>query len=532
MTNYQTNKIEQDEFAIRGVYSVSPTLPFLHEIVKSHLKELAFYLLKLKELGISNEKIKMNILDAVSSIIIGIDYNQEHFSKLMTRLYTDLVQAREMYVSIYQKNNLELEFPESTLKKPPKTNLSIAIRQGQKISTKKSIKKTTEQKNLLELIFDVTKSICVHLVELEELDFKDEQAYEALLSLLNTMNSSTESAQELQKIIEKFVKLDHIIFKNLHEKREARYGTITPTKVSLSTRPNKAILVSGTNLRELEALLEATKGKNIDIYTHGRMLMAHAFPKLKKYSHLIGHFGVGMETYLLDFASFPGAIFMTKHSLQKIEHLYRSKIFTTDIIAPKGVTIIVDNNYEPLIEAANSAKGFTIGREKPPIKINLDEKKFLEKITEIAEKIEKGEIKHFFTIGIPNHTKSQKDYFEKFLHLLNDDSFVLSFSYSNKKDNILLVESEYSFPLLYKSLEILTRKLKITELNPIVLYTRCETHTISNVLYMKHLGIKTIYFADCSPMLINPSIINTMREVYNIKTYTNPQDDLKEMLKE
>lgn len=531
MNYYQINKIEYDECVSRGICSISPALSYLHEVIKSYLKELAFYLLKLRELGIKNEKIKENVIDVISGLIIGVGYSDELFSQTVTRLCNDLSEAKELYISLCEKNNVEPDLIKSTLKIPKKVNLSEAIRQGQKIYTAKNAKTTVEQKNLLELMFNIVKSICIHLVELKELGVSDEEAYENLLLVFNARNLFT-SSQDLYEIIEKVVKLDHTLLKQLHETREEKYGQLTPTEVSLSTRPNKAILVSGTNIKELELLLEATKGKNIDIYTHGHMFMAHAFPKFKNYPHLVGHFGGGIESYLLDFASFPGAIFMTRHSFQKIENLYRSRVFTTDIIAPKGVVIIKENNFEPLIESALTAKGFLHGREKPSIKINLDEKKILEKINEVAEKVEKGEIKHFFAIGISNHTNVQKEYFEKFLNLLGDDCFVLSFAYTNNKDNVLLVESDYGFPLVYEALQILTRKLTITDLNPIILYTRCEVHTLSNVLYMSYMGIKKIYFADCPPKLVNPSIVEALRDMFNLKKYTNPEADLKTMLAE
>ena len=530
MTNHQINKIDYTECNPRGIYSISPPLAFLHEVIKSYIKDLAFYLLKLKEFGITNQNIKEDIIEAISSMLVNVNYSEEQFSQIVTKFYADFQQAKELYLSLCEKNNLKPEFTKSSFKINKQLNISEAIRQGQKIFTTKTLKINPEQKNLLELIYYIVKSICIHLIELRTLDFDNEEYYETLLELFNASALGLNFSKKFEKIIEKAVKLDNILLLKLQEKREERYGKITPTEISRSTRPNKAILVSGTNVQELELILEATKNKNIDVYTHGRMVMAHAFPKLKKYPHLVGHFGTEPETYLLDFAGFPGAIFMTKHSFNRVESLYRSRIFTSDTIAPKGVVIIKDNDYEPLIRSALSAKGFTKGVEKPAIKINLDEKTLLKKITAVAEKIERGEIKHFLAIGISNRTKSQEDYFEKLLNLLGDNCFVLSFSYSCNKDNILLVESDYGFPLLYKALKILTKKIKLADLNPIILYTRCEAHTISNVLYMKYMGINKIYFTDCSPNLINPSIIQAMREKFNIKKYTNPNDDLKEMV--
>ena len=38
-------------------------------------------------------------------------------------------------------------------------------------------------------------------------------------------------------------------------------------------------------------LLEQTKGKGVNIYTHGEMLLCHGYEGLKKYPHLVGNFG-------------------------------------------------------------------------------------------------------------------------------------------------------------------------------------------------------------------------------------------------
>lgn len=44
----------------------------------------------------------------------------------------------------------------------------------------------------------------------------------------------------------------------------------------------------------MKLLLEQTKDKGINIYTHSEMLPAHGYPKLKEYPHLKGNFGTGL----------------------------------------------------------------------------------------------------------------------------------------------------------------------------------------------------------------------------------------------
>ena len=103
--------------------------------------------------------------------------------------------------------------------------------------------------------------------------------------------------------------------KLLRNKQEERYGKQRVNEVSYSTTPAKAILVVGSNIRELEDVLEAVKNQNIDVYTHDEMMIAHTFPKFAEYKNLKGQYGQGLENCLLDFATFPGPIVLTRHSL-------------------------------------------------------------------------------------------------------------------------------------------------------------------------------------------------------------------------
>ncbi|MBU4439430.1 MAG: hydroxylamine reductase, partial [Firmicutes bacterium] len=69
------------------------------------------------------------------------------------------------------------------------------------------------------------------------------------------------------------------------------YGTPVPTEVPLTIEKGPFIIITGHDLHDLKLLLEQTEGKGVNIYTHGEMLPTHAYPKLKKYKHLVGNYG-------------------------------------------------------------------------------------------------------------------------------------------------------------------------------------------------------------------------------------------------
>lgn len=81
------------------------------------------------------------------------------------------------------------------------------------------------------------------------------------------------------------------VMKVLDDANTTTYEHPSPHKVNVNMKKGPFIVISGHDLKDLEMLLEQTKGKGINIYTHGEMLPAHGYPSLNKYKHLVGNFG-------------------------------------------------------------------------------------------------------------------------------------------------------------------------------------------------------------------------------------------------
>ena len=122
----------------------------------------------------------------------------------------------------------------------------------------------------------------------------------------------------------------------------AAYGTPSITKVRLGAGTRPGILVSGHDLRDMEELLEQTEDAGVDIYTHGEMLPAHYYPKLRAYSHLKGNYGGAWHRQQKDFAAFNGSILMTTNCIVPVMDSYRDRIFTTGVVGYPGVPHIAD----------------------------------------------------------------------------------------------------------------------------------------------------------------------------------------------
>ncbi|HQN62342.1 MAG TPA: hydroxylamine reductase, partial [Flexilinea sp.] len=107
------------------------------------------------------------------------------------------------------------------------------------------------------------------------------------------------------------------------------YGNPEITKVNLGVRKNPGILISGHDLRDLEMLLEQTKGTGVDVYTHSEMLPAQYYPFFKKYDHFAGNYGNAWWKQGTEFESFNGPILMTTNCIIPVKDSYKDRLFTT-----------------------------------------------------------------------------------------------------------------------------------------------------------------------------------------------------------
>lgn len=532
MPHNEHQKTEEETCILTGTCSISPTLSSIHAVILVYLEELAFYLVELQTFGTTNQEIKEDIIQIFSEIITNIEYNQKKLNHSISTIYKDLYNAKELYLSLCEKNNVTPSYLKSAMKISKSFTVAKGIAQGQDFFIKKVKNLNEEQKKLLEIVLILSKSICIYVTELKWLNIDYEEAYDVLINILSLMNFDKLPSKNLEEIIEKYTKLDYKLMLKVFDAKKALFGRFIESEVAVSTRPGKAILVSGNNLKELELILEATKDKDIGIYTHGEMIVAHAFPKLKAYPNLVGHFGKGVEYSISDFSAFKGPVFLTKLSLHKIKSMYHGCVFTSDTNAPNGITIIKEDNFEPLIETAVCSKGFTEAQEHKSIKVGIDEEYFIKKIHEVADKIDKDEIKHVFMVGVPNKTEAQNEYFNDFLDLLKDDCFALSFTDVPNKKNILYINVDYATPFVYIALNIFIQRKSFEKMKSIVLYTKCEAHAIPSVFNMKYMGINDIYFTNCPSSMINPSLTDWIKETLKLKTYTEPQADFNNMVQE
>lgn len=129
------------------------------------------------------------------------------------------------------------------------------------------------------------------------------------------------------------------------------FGNPEPSEVSWKVEKGPFIVVTGHDLYDLKLLLEQTKDLGIQVYTHGEMLPAHAYPMLRKYPHLKGNFGTAWQNQQKEFADIPAPVLYTTNCLMPVKDSYTDRVFTTEVVGYPGMVHIgEDKDFTPVIQ--------------------------------------------------------------------------------------------------------------------------------------------------------------------------------------
>ena len=528
MQNYNKKNDEHtdiNECTTRATCSVSPTIAALENLAVIFLKYMSHYLLELSKIDVKNLQIQHEIVNILASMTALNEFSENEFYMIVRKGYFILEEVKKTYNDVTLLSGAEPEFLEGFPDFNKNTTLSGAIRLGEKNSIITS--KEIELNRFVTILLVALQSISLNLIDYANLYEFDNRIFYKILSALNKLNNPQISKQILKNEIREITLLDIDLQVKIADKFLEYYGGISEVEVSHSTRSGKAILVSGNNFTNLYDILRVSAGKEIDVYTHSNLLIAHAMSKFREFEHFRGHYGSRTENCILDFATFPGAILMTKNFRNNTEYLYRGRLFSTDYIVPAGVKKVINNDFEPVIEESLKAKAFSKGKIKENTPLGYNEDEIFMKFENIVQRLKEGSLRRLYIIGIDALTERENVYYHELMNALKPDEFAISFSYEGKEENVLSINIGNYIPLMSRLLKILFENYSISSPNITFFFTTCDVITLSTVLAVSEKGVKNIYMSQCLPTVINPLVFTVFEGEYNVKTITSVKQDLK-----
>ena len=198
-------------------------------------------------------------------------------------------------------------------------------------------------RSLRELLVYGVKGMAAYAHHAAQLGKHDQALYEFMERAMVASIDDSLAAADLLGLVMEAGKLGVQVMALLDEANTSTYGHPEITEVNLGVRQNPGILISGHDLKDMEALLKQTEGTGVDVYTHSEMLPAHYYPAFKKYSHFVGNYGNAWWQQDKEFASFNGPILMTTNCITPPKASYIDRLYTTGVVNYAGVKHIAQN---------------------------------------------------------------------------------------------------------------------------------------------------------------------------------------------
>lgn len=329
------------------------------------------------------------------------------------------------------------------------------------------------------------------------------------------------------------------------------FGTPAPAEVPLTVEKGPFIVITGHDLYDLKLLLEQTEGKGIQIYTHGEMLPAHAYPELKKYPHLKGNFGTAWQNQQKEFANLPAPILYTTNCLMPVKESYADRVFTTEVVSYPGMVHIgEDKDFTPVIEKALELGGFAedtvftgINGGKT-VTTGFGHGAVLSVAGQVVEAVKSGAIRHFFLVGGCDGARPGRNYYTEFVKQTPADTVVLTLACGKYRFNDLDLGSIGGLPRLmdmgqcndaYSAIKVAVALAEafgcgVSELPLSMVLSWYEQKAVCILLTLLHLGIQNIRLGPTLPAFLSPNITKYLVDHYHIAPIGTPEEDLKAIL--
>ena len=326
------------------------------------------------------------------------------------------------------------------------------------------------------------------------------------------------------------------------------FGTPTPVQVPLTVEPGPFIVITGHDLHDLRLLLEQTQGKGVNVYTHGEMLPAHAYPELKKYPHLKGNFGTAWQNQQKEFDGVPGCFLFTTNCLMPPRKSYIDHVFTTGVVSFSGVTHIgADKDFSPVIAKAIELGGYSEPHEMTGINggnsvtTGFGHGAVLGIADKVIEAVKSGAIRHIFLVGGCDGARPGRNYYTDFVRKTPADSIVLTLACGKFRFNDLDLGTVCGLPRImdmgqcndaYSAIRVALALSEafgvgVNDLPLSIVLSWYEQKAVCVLLTLLSLGIKNIRLGPTLPAFVSPAVLKYLIENFNISPTTTPDEDLK-----
>ena len=524
-----------------GVCGKTPEVAALQDLLIHTLKGLSIAAMAGRKVNISDVEVNRFTCMAMFSTLTNVEFDPYRFEDLLFQS----VGLRDRMIQKVKSagGSVDTSSDAVTMKLKPSLDGMVKQAKGHGLFSDPDV--DPDIRSLQHLLLFGIKGMAAYTDHAAEHDQEDEGNYEYVHRALAALENKSLGADELLGLVLECGEKNLRAMELLSLGNTGAYGDPVPTPVPLGAKKGKAILVSGHDLIDLEAVLKASQGKGITVYTHGEMLPAHGYPKLKgRFPHFYGHYGTAWQNQRKEFDRFPGAILMTSNCIQKPKQTYKRNIFTTGTVGWPGVTHVSKKNLQPLIDQALDLPGYPQDLPDMEVLVGFGHHAVLGVADKIVAGVKDGSIGHFFLVGGCDGVKKSRNYYTEFVEKTPDNSIVLTLACGKFKFFRHQLGDINGIPRLldvgqcndsHSAVQIAVALTKAfdTDVNGLPLsfiISWYEQKAVAVLLSLLHLGIKDIHLGPSLPAFVTPNILDVLVKNYNLTPIGTAEGDLKKIL--
>ena len=525
---------------VRGVCGKAPEVDYLQDLLLYMLEGISIVALEGQKVGVRNHRADVFTCEALFSTLTNVNFDPQRFVDYVK----EATEIREALKAQVKEAGGNVDFPQGPATFQPAATQEEMIKQGEMVELRPTPDLDRDIFSLKETLLYGIKGMASYLFHAQELGQEDNKAYDFIYEGLAALQRNNLSLDDWLGLVLKCGEMNLLTMELLDKANTGTYGDPQPTPVSLGAKKGKAILVSGHNLRDLDDILKQTEGKGIYVYTHGEMLPCHGYPELKKYPHLVGHYGTAWQNQQKEFAQFPGSIVMTTNCLMPPKESYKDNLFTVGPVGWPGVTHITGRDFSAAIQRALDLPGFPEDREGKTVMVGFAHNAVLSVADKVVEAVKSGKIRHFFLVGGCDGAKPGRNYYTEFVEKAPKDTVILTLACGKFRFFDKDLGSIDGLPRLldvgqcndaYSAIQIALAlanafDCNVNELPLSMILSWFEQKAVAILLTLLHLGIKDMRLGPSLPAFISPNVLDVLVKNFDLKPITTPEEDLKAIL--
>jgi hydroxylamine reductase len=529
---------------IKGVCGKSEDVAKLQDLMIYTLKGIALIAQECKKAGIKFSNANHFIMNGLFMTITNANFDEGVF---IEKIKEGIALREEMKEELKNKGIVLNDLHDVATWKADSESVIKAKADSVQVGVLAT--ENEDIRSLRELITYGLKGMAAYAEHAYNLGKESEEIYEFISKALVATLDDTLSADDLVALTLETGKYGVDVMAMLDAANTGAYGNPEITEVNIGVRNNPAILISGHDLKDLEQLLEQTKGTGVDVYTHGEMLPAHYYPAFKKYDHFVGNYGNAWWKQKEEFETFNGPILFTTNCIvpPKPEHIER--IYTTGSTGYPGCKHIEadENGKKDFSEIIEHAKKLDSPKEIETGKIigGFAHEQVFALADKIVDAIKSGAIKKFFVMAGCDGRMKSRSYYTEFAKKLPKDTVILTAGCAKYRYNKLDLGDIGGIPRVLDagqcndsySLAVIALKLKeIFELNDInelpIAYNIAwyEQKAVIVLLALLYLGVKNIKLGPTLPAFLSPNVAKVLVDTFGINGINSVDEDLEQFL--